>query len=279
VSRFVSSGGPLRVAATAAWIAGFLVRMDQDFIGCLHPREGMPVSVPAVDEALDGVLEVGHAAEDTAADRLAVHDREPCLHLVQPTGAGGGEVEVDPGMRAQPNLHVRMRLSQSCSAPPSPPRFLGDCVSAALVGHRCRRAQRRGLRRPLAAGGQPPRARIRPRGHRRRRRGTPAGQAVVVQHRRGPAPRALHHSAGRARSSKPSVAPPTSRPTSGASWSSRVWCAPSGEWPGTVLAGPRPCTNGWSDSRRGVCAGPARRPRRAGADPPGWCGRATMPVP
>jgi hypothetical protein len=42
--------------------------VGQDFVGGLHPDEGMSPCIPTVDEALDGVLEVWHAAEDTAGD-------------------------------------------------------------------------------------------------------------------------------------------------------------------------------------------------------------------
>jgi len=68
----------------------------------------MLLGVPGVDEALDGILQVGHAAEHAAADGLAVDDREPGLHLVHPAGAGGREVEVHAGVLLQPLLDLRM---------------------------------------------------------------------------------------------------------------------------------------------------------------------------
>jgi hypothetical protein len=65
----------------------------------------MAVRVPGVKEALDSVLEVGHAAEDAAPDGLAMNDGEPGLDLVEPAGAGRGEVQVETWMASQPGIH------------------------------------------------------------------------------------------------------------------------------------------------------------------------------
>ena len=65
----------------------------------------MLVLVPAVKEPLDGVHQAADAAKDTSLNRLAVEDRKPCLHLVHPTRAGGGEMELEARVVGQPLLH------------------------------------------------------------------------------------------------------------------------------------------------------------------------------
>src|SRR5947209_20506729 len=66
----------------------------------------MLVSVPGVQKTLDRVLEVRDAPEDTAADRLAVDEREPGFHLVEPARAGGREMEVEAAVAGEPRLVV-----------------------------------------------------------------------------------------------------------------------------------------------------------------------------
>jgi len=62
--------------------------------------------VLGVEEALDGVREVGDAAKDAAADGLAVNDGEPGLHLIEPARAGRSEVEMEARVVSQPGLHL-----------------------------------------------------------------------------------------------------------------------------------------------------------------------------
>jgi hypothetical protein len=52
--------------------------------------------------------EVAHRWEAAAVDGLLLGDGEPDLDQVQPRPAGRGEVDLDPGIRGQPGLHLRM---------------------------------------------------------------------------------------------------------------------------------------------------------------------------
>lgn len=80
------------------------VGFSQDLLCRLDPNKGFLVRVPGIKEAPDGVEQGGDTLEDAAFDRPSLEEREPRLHLVHPTGAGGREVKVDAGMLAQPEL-------------------------------------------------------------------------------------------------------------------------------------------------------------------------------
>ena len=71
----------------------------------------MLLVVPSVEKSLDCFLEVGDAAEDATADRLAVDDGEPGLNLVHPTRTGGREMQVYAWVLSQPCLDVWMLVS------------------------------------------------------------------------------------------------------------------------------------------------------------------------
>lgn len=60
------------------------------------------------DVFIDGVDQLGHAREHTAAQPLFSQVAEETLDHVQPRRRGGREVHVDARMLCQPPLHVRM---------------------------------------------------------------------------------------------------------------------------------------------------------------------------
>ena len=59
--------------------------------------------------SIDGGLQVGDGAEDTAADALPRHLREKVLDGVEPGSRGRGEVEGPTRMTRQPGQHPRLR--------------------------------------------------------------------------------------------------------------------------------------------------------------------------
>jgi transaldolase len=98
-----------RIGAPEALVARcpgtFTFDFGEDLVGGLGPDEGMPATVPAVDECFDLDCQVAHGGEAAAPDGLAFDDGEPDLDQVQPGAGGGGEVEVDPRVRRQPRRH------------------------------------------------------------------------------------------------------------------------------------------------------------------------------
>lgn len=76
----------------------------EDLVGGLGPDEGLGVSVPLVDPAAQVSFEFDHAAMGRAAQFAVGQFGEPALDQVEPGGAGGGEVQVEPGMAQQPVL-------------------------------------------------------------------------------------------------------------------------------------------------------------------------------
>lgn len=70
----------------------------------LSPDEGHGVFVVGSDERIDVVLELGDGGERGAGQRFTLQDGEPDLDLIEPRGAGRGEVEMHPGMALQPGV-------------------------------------------------------------------------------------------------------------------------------------------------------------------------------
>jgi hypothetical protein len=82
----------------------------------------------AVDEVVDGLVQLLGQDETDPAERAAHQDAEPALDLVQPTGVNGSEVEVHVGMAGQPAagrlsmaLEVRERTAHTRAADPTSP--------------------------------------------------------------------------------------------------------------------------------------------------------------
>lgn len=90
--------------------------------------------IPGVQKALDRSPDCGHDVKHVAANRLALEQVEPTLHLVYPSGAGRGEVQVKAQMALQPLVdhgvlvgavgvkhqmdlsHARAKGTDSCAA-------------------------------------------------------------------------------------------------------------------------------------------------------------------
>src|SRR3954465_11626375 len=80
--------------------------LGQDLVGGRGPLERSGAGVPGGDVGADGPDQDLHGGEGAAGDGLAGDDAEPGLDLVQPAGAGRGEVEVDVRVGVQPGPHV-----------------------------------------------------------------------------------------------------------------------------------------------------------------------------
>ncbi len=59
---------------------------------------------------MNGLDELIQARKAGISQRLALEDAEPDLHLVQPTGAGGCEVEGDVGVSGEPLVVLLVRI-------------------------------------------------------------------------------------------------------------------------------------------------------------------------
>lgn len=73
------------------WFEGFLTDGGAD------PVEGLGVLVVSGDEGIDGVPELSRRSEAGAFEGGAAEHGKPDLDLVEPTGVGRGEVEMDIG--------------------------------------------------------------------------------------------------------------------------------------------------------------------------------------
>jgi hypothetical protein len=70
------------------------------------------VSIVVSHEAVDFLDQVAHDTEErAAADRAVDDEREPGLHLIEPTRVGGGVMEVEARMAGEPGLDPRMLVS------------------------------------------------------------------------------------------------------------------------------------------------------------------------
>jgi hypothetical protein len=78
----------------------------EDFVGGLGPGEGPWVGVPGIDPGADVAFEGVDAGVDAAAQELVGEQAEPAFDLVDPGGAGRGEVDVEARVAAQPGLDL-----------------------------------------------------------------------------------------------------------------------------------------------------------------------------
>ncbi len=78
----------------------------EDFVGGLGPGEGPWVGVPGVNPGADVAFEGVDAGVDAAAQELVGEQAEPAFDLVDPGGAGRGEVDVEARVAAQPGLDL-----------------------------------------------------------------------------------------------------------------------------------------------------------------------------
>src|SRR5260370_36984678 len=69
--------------------------------GC-GPDKRFRVFVPGLEKVFNGLLQIGDAEKDAAADCLVVQVTEPSLNQIHPTGTGRYEVRHKPGMTFQP---------------------------------------------------------------------------------------------------------------------------------------------------------------------------------
>lgn len=76
----------------------------------LAPEEGCGILVIGCSEITNRVDELIGTAEAGVAQGLALKDAEPNLDLIEPTGAGGREVEGHIWMRCQPVIVFLMRV-------------------------------------------------------------------------------------------------------------------------------------------------------------------------
>ena len=68
------------------------------------PDEWLGILVPLVDPGADVAFEVDPAAVGRAAQRAPGQFSEPAFDEVEPGAAGGGEVQVEPGVAQQPSF-------------------------------------------------------------------------------------------------------------------------------------------------------------------------------
>src|SRR5690606_9229714 len=81
-----------------------MTEASADFSRGLGPAERLGVFIPDSEVAGDCVLELADGIEAAAPDGLAGDEGEPALDEVQPGGAGGRKVDVEPGMGGEPVL-------------------------------------------------------------------------------------------------------------------------------------------------------------------------------
>src|SRR5665811_2069619 len=81
--------------------------LGEDLVGGLDPGEGCAARVPLAGEAFDGGAQGTDALEAAPPDGLAGEDPEPRLDLVHPGRRGGGGVEREAPVTAQPVHDVR----------------------------------------------------------------------------------------------------------------------------------------------------------------------------
>ena len=79
----------------------------EDGIGCLGPDEWLGLVIVGLDDDGDIGLEPIDAAMHAALDLLVGEQREPAFDLVEPGGAGRGEVEVIARVAGEPRFHGR----------------------------------------------------------------------------------------------------------------------------------------------------------------------------
>src|SRR5215831_10363025 len=68
----------------------------------LGPFKGMGLGIMSLDKAIDGLTQLPHRSKAGPPQRTATENAEPALHLIEPTGSGGGVVEMDVGMTGEP---------------------------------------------------------------------------------------------------------------------------------------------------------------------------------
>ena len=76
--------------------------------GSLCPDEGFWVFVPSLGVQDDGPLEGGNAGEGSSANGFLGDSGKPALNQVEPGGAGGCEMEMEPRVLGQPGPDGRM---------------------------------------------------------------------------------------------------------------------------------------------------------------------------
>ena len=79
----------------------------EDGISSLRPDEGLWVGIVDLDERGDVGLEIVDAAMDAALDLLVAEESEPAFYLIEPGGAGRGEVEVIARVAGEPRFPGR----------------------------------------------------------------------------------------------------------------------------------------------------------------------------
>jgi hypothetical protein len=76
----------------------------EDLVGGLDTHEGVGTVVPLAGEGIDRLHHGAHGVERAAPQGLPGEDAEPDLDLVQPGGAGRGEVEVEALVPREPRF-------------------------------------------------------------------------------------------------------------------------------------------------------------------------------
>jgi len=79
----------------------------EDGISGFGPYEGLWVIVVGFDECRNVGLEIADAAMDAALDLLVGEESKPAFYLIEPGGAGRGEVEVIARVAGEPRFHGR----------------------------------------------------------------------------------------------------------------------------------------------------------------------------
>src|SRR5260370_1328575 len=79
----------------------------EDLLRALLPHEWLGVVVPGLGPRPDVGFQGLHAPVGTPADLLIGEEAKPPLDLVQPGGAGRGEVQMDPGVPGEPPFDSR----------------------------------------------------------------------------------------------------------------------------------------------------------------------------
>src|SRR3546814_10231316 len=83
-----------------------------DLVGIGSPDEGLWIIVGFGEEAIDGGLEVDDRAEDAAFQASVGELCEVYLDRVEPARRGGGEVEDEAGMPAEPGTDLDRRSTR-----------------------------------------------------------------------------------------------------------------------------------------------------------------------
>ena len=81
------------------------VDLCHDLLDVGSPNKGPGLGVPALQECLNALFQVGHADKGPSSHRFVGQLCEPPLNLIEPTGTGWNEMQFKAAVSLEPGLH------------------------------------------------------------------------------------------------------------------------------------------------------------------------------